>query len=129
MNCGIEVLKRLNEIIDIDLNEVIYKCEKKVNDNGLSMYDLYHELKRVLDCEAIASLKLIKQTPFIAFIGFDHKGHYVLVEKIDKYVYIYDPAGKYTKCTKLFFYMIWSKKAIVLCYTNKSRGAYYDNIH
>ncbi len=116
MNCGVEVLKRLNEIIDIDLNEVINNCESKVTNQGLSMYDMYHELNKVIDCKAIASIKLIKQTPFIAFIGFDHQGHYVLVEKIDKYVHIYDPAGKYKKCTKLFFYMIWSKKAIVLCY-------------
>lgn len=118
MNCGIEVLKRLNEIVDIDLDDVIKRCEKKVNEDGLSMYDLYCELNKVVECKAIASLKLIKQTPFIAFIGFDHKGHYVLVEKIDQYVHIYDPAGKYKKCRKLFFYMIWSKKAIVLCYNN-----------
>lgn len=116
MNCGVEVLKRLNEMFDIDLNEVIRNCESKVTDQGLSMYDMYHELNKVIDCHAIASIKLLKQTPFIAFIGFDSKGHYVLVEKIDRYVHIYDPAGKYKKCTKLFFYMIWSKKAIVLCY-------------
>lgn len=116
MNCGVEVLKRLNEMFDIDLNEVIRNCENKVTDQGLSMYDMYHELNKVIDCQAIASIKLLKQTPFIAFIGFDSKGHYVLVEKIDRYVHIYDPAGKYKKCTKLFFYMIWSKKAIVLCY-------------
>lgn len=116
MNCGIEVLKRLNEMIDIDLNDVIQNCESNVTTQGLSMYDLYHELNHVVPCKAIASLKLIKQTPYIAFIGFDNKGHYILVEKIDKYVHLYDPAGKYKKCTKLFFYLIWSKKAIVLCY-------------
>ena len=44
MNCGIEVLKRLNEIINIDLNEVIKNCENKVNENGLSVYDLKIEL-------------------------------------------------------------------------------------
>ena len=35
MNCGIEVLKRLNEILDIDLNDVIKNCEKKVTETTL----------------------------------------------------------------------------------------------
>ena len=116
MNCGIEVLKRFNEMIDIDLNEVIERLEHKVTENGLNMYDLYCELNQVVKCYAVSSLKLIDQTPFIAFIGFDSFGHYVLVEKIDQYVHIYDPSNKYKKMTKLHFYMIWSKKAIILCY-------------
>ena len=116
MNCGIEVLKRLDEIIEIDLCEVIQHCEDKLTEHGLSMYDLFYELNQVMECKAVASLRLIRQTPYIAFIGSNKKGHYILVEKIEKYVYLYDPAGIYKKCTKLFFYMIWSKKAILLCY-------------
>ena len=113
MNCGIEVLKRLNEILDINLNDVINNCEKKVTDKGLSMYDMKTELNKVLDTQAIMSLKILKQTPYIAFIGPDHNGHYVLVEKVDRYVWIYDPANKLKKCNKFHFYFIWSKKCLV----------------
>ena len=113
MNCGIEVLKRLNEIINIDLNEVIKNCENKVNENGLSMYDLKMELNKVLPTYAIMSLKLIRNTPWIAFIGNKKNGHYVLVEKIDKYIWVYDPANKLKKCNKIYFYLLWSKTSLV----------------
>ena len=86
MNCGIEVLKRLNELLDQDLKEVIDNCEKKVGEHGLNMLEMFEELNQVLPCQAVASLHLIKNTPYIAFIGFDHKGHYVLVEDIQKKV-------------------------------------------
>lgn len=112
MNCGIEVLKRLNEIINVDLTDVIKRCEAKVTNEGLSMYDLVIELNTCIPCQAVASLRFIRQTPFIAFIGFDSIGHYVLVERIDDDVWIFDPAGKLKKCSKLYFYLIWSKKAI-----------------
>lgn len=113
MNCGIEVLKRLNEIINVDLNDVIINCENKVNDKGLSMYDLKNELNKVLPTYAIMSLKLIKNTPYIAYIGSKKNGHYVLVEKIDKYVWVYDSINKLKKCNKLYFYLLWSKTSLV----------------
>lgn len=113
MNCGIEVLKRLNELLDQDLKEVIDNCEQKVDEHGLNMLVMFEELNQVLPCQAVASLHLIKNTPYIAFIGFDHKGHYVLVEDIQKKVKLFDPAKGYLTMTKLHFYMIWSKKAII----------------
>lgn len=113
MNCGIEILKRLNELIDTDLTKVICRCEKKLGEKGLCMSDLFEELNLVLPCQAVSSLHLIKKTPYIAFIGFDHHGHYVLVEDVQKKVRVYDPAKGFLKMTKFHFYMIWSKKAIV----------------
>ena len=65
MNCGIEVLKRLNQIIDVELNDVILNCESKVNELGLSMYDLKTELNKVIPTQAIMSYKLIKNTQFL----------------------------------------------------------------
>ena len=53
MNCGIEVLKRLSEILNIDLNDVILNCESKVNEFGLSLYDLKYELNKVIPTKAI----------------------------------------------------------------------------
>ena len=114
MNCGIEVLKRLNELLDEDLSGVIQNCEQKVGKQGLSMLDIKEELSKVLPCQAVASVFLIKKTPYIAFIGFDGTGHYVLVESIAKRVNIFDPANRYHSLTKFHFYMIWSKKAIIL---------------
>ena len=61
MNCGIEVLKRLNELIDTELKEVICRCEKKIGENGLCMSDLFEELNLVLPCQAVSSLHLIKK--------------------------------------------------------------------
>ena len=113
MNCGIEVLKRLNVILEIDLNDVIKNCESKVNENGLSMYDFKNELNKKVPTMAIMSLKFIKNTPWIAYIGSKKNGHYVLVEKIDKYVWVYDPANKLKKCNKLYFYLLWSKTSLV----------------
>ena len=113
MNCGIEVLKRLNEILEIDLKDVIKNCESKVNENGLSMYDLKNELNKKIPTKAFMSLRLIKHTPWIAYIGSKKNGHYVLVEKIDKYVWVYDPANKLKKCNKLYFYLLWSKTSLV----------------
>ena len=113
MNCGIQVLKRLNEIIDVDLSEVIIKCENKVTKQGLSMYDLKNELNKVIPTVAVMSLKLLKNTPYIAYIGAKKNGHYVLVEKVDKYVWVYDPANKLKKCNKLYFYLLWSKTSLV----------------
>ena len=113
MNCGIEVLKRLSEILNIDLNDVILNCESKVNEFGLSLYDLKYELNKVIPTKAIMSLKLLKNTHYIAYIGHKRNGHYVLVEKIDKYVWVYDPANKLKKCNKLYFYLLWSKTSLV----------------
>lgn len=113
MNCGIEVLKRLNELTDEDLSEVIEACEKQVDSKGLSMAVLCDELSKVKPCLAIASVKLIRKTPYIAFIGSKNHGHYLLVERIDRKVLIFDPAGKYREISILHFYMIWSKTAIV----------------
>lgn len=113
MNCGIEVLKRLNEIIEQDLSDVIETCEEKLTDKGLNMYELWNALNHVLPCKGIASLSLCIPTPFIAFIGLDGFGHYVLVERIDKFVWVYDPSGKLKKCSKIYFYLLWSKKAII----------------
>ena len=113
MNCGIEVLKRLNEIIDLDLEEVIRNCEKKVTKKGLTMYDLKEECSKVIPCMAIYSIKLIKKTPYIAYIGSNAHGHYVLVEKVDRYVWVYDPANKLKKCNKFYFYLLWSKKSLI----------------
>lgn len=113
MNCGIEVLKRLNEIIDVDLSNVILNCESKVQKKGISFFDLKSELEKVLPCQAVMSFQLIKKTPYIAFIGFNSFGHYVLVEKIDQKVYLYDPSGTYQQCSLWFFYLIWSKKALI----------------
>ena len=113
MNCGIEVLKRLNEMIDYDLKEVIKTCENKVNENGLSMLDLKTELNKVIPTQAIMSLKFIKNTPWIAYIGSKKNGHYVLVEKIDKYIWVYDPSNKLKKCNKFYFYLLWSKTSLV----------------
>lgn len=127
MNCGIEVLKRLNQLIEIELDDVILNCEHKLSIQGLSMYDLKTELDKKIKTMAVASLKLIHSTPYIAFIGFDFKGHYVLVEHIDSYVHIYDPAIGFRTLSKFHFYWIWSKKALLLCYNDKEVA--YDNLY
>lgn len=113
MNCGIEVLKRLNEIIEPELNQVIASCEEKITEKGLCMLDMLNELNHVIPCHAVASIYLINQTPYIAFIGFDQAGHYVLIEDINKKVKIFDPAKGHRYLSKFHFYMIWSKKAII----------------
>lgn len=113
MNCGIEVLKRLNEIIEKDLSCVIVRCERKVNKKGLRLYDLVTELNQVQPCMAVMSLKLVK-TPFIAFVGLHANGHYILVEKIDNQVHVFDPSGKYHVLSKIHFYIIWSKCAVFM---------------
>ncbi|MGN1345061.1 MAG: cysteine peptidase family C39 domain-containing protein [Traorella sp.] len=113
MNCGIEVLKRLDELSKIDLSNTIIECEQKVDKKGLSMFDMKEALSKVIFCQGVASLSLIKKTPYIAFIGLHSLGHYVLVEKIDQNVYLFDPANHFNKCSLWFFYLIWSKKAII----------------
>lgn len=114
MNCGIEVLKRLDELVKEDLSDVVRNCERKVNEKGLSMLDIKEELEKVVPCQAVASVFLIRKTPYIAFIGFDRAGHYVLVESVDEKVSVFDPANRYKSISKFHFYMIWSKKAIIL---------------
>lgn len=46
MRCGIDVLKRLNEISDLKLEKVIDEAEKKLHSNGLNFYDLYLFIKK-----------------------------------------------------------------------------------
>lgn len=118
MNCGIEVLKRLNEIIEPDLKDVILNCEKLVGEKGLSMYDMKKQLEKNVPVKAVASIKIIKDTPYIVFIGNQLLGHYMLVEKIDRHVHVFDPSHQYQVLSKFHFYMLWSKKALIICYND-----------
>lgn len=113
MNCAIATLKRLQEKYHWPMEEVIIACEKKCTEHGLNFYDLVCECNQVLPTYGVASLKLIKTTPYIAYISFFKEGHYVLVEEVTKKVVIYDNLHQERKVNKFLFWLVWSKKAVV----------------
>lgn len=114
MRCGIEVLKRLNDISDFKLDQLIIQAEEKLNKQGLNFYDLYELLKNNgYQIEAVASLSADLPCPYIAFIGNQKMGHYVLVEQVKPKVQIFDPASGLREWRYLTFFLYWSHKAIV----------------
>lgn len=114
MNCGVEVLKRLNELVDEDLNEVIKKAQDLSGENGLNFYDFVCLLNEKIKCVGVQSLKLISCVPYVAYFGRGKRGHYVLVEEMKPQCIVFDSLKGRRKVSKILFYLFWSKKAIVL---------------
>lgn len=113
MNCAIAVLKRLRDQYDFPFDSVILNCEQLLKQNEMNFYDLVCACNKVKKCVGVGSIRLIKATPYIAYISFFKKGHYVLVEKVDHHVLLFDNHFGERKVNKWLFWLVWSKKAIV----------------
>lgn len=114
MKCAILVLQRLEMKYQMNLKDVIRKCEGELTSQGLNFYTLYLALIEAnIDVLAVHSLSLHLPCPYVAYYRYHNSGHYVLVESISKQVCLYDPEFGEIHLSKWQFYLKWSKTALL----------------
>jgi len=110
MNCGIYCVKRLLEDLNMDVS--VETLEEKINEKGLSVYDIICFLNNLgINYQGYYCRKIILEEKMIIY---DYKNkHYFYIHHYDKwFVYLDDVNVKKVRILRIFYPLIFSKYII-----------------
>lgn len=113
-DCAIKILNYMQQYMNYELKETILYCEERLDEYGLSIYDLCTGLLLSgVNAKAYHTFN-IPNCCFIAFIGAKRRGHFMLVQRCKGKVWYYDPIKGEGFMSILHFFLIWRKTLILL---------------
>lgn len=120
MKCALFCIKKLSEYYTYETDKVIEELNTHIGKQGLNLLTLIEVCNNYnVQLKAYQSLFMLKQMPCIILLKPKHKGHYIVILKVNTFTYsVYDETYGIRKIGKLRLYLFWTHIS-VLCYNGK----------